>query len=72
MGWCNRYHLSTVFINGEAEEMEDTYKFLGVHLNNKLDGSNNTEAHCRKGQSRLFFLRRLRSLNMDTRLIWMF
>ena len=38
-----------VYINGEEVEMVDTYKFLGVHLNNKLDWSNNTEALYRKG-----------------------
>ena len=51
--------------------MVDTYKFLGVHVNNKLDWSSNTEALSRKEQSRLF-LRRLRSFNMDTRLLQMF
>ena len=51
--------------------MVNTYKFLGVHLNNKLDWSDNTEALYRKGQSRLFFLRRLRSFNMCTRLLRM-
>ena len=61
-----------VSINGEEVEMVDTYKFLGVHLNNKLDWSDNTEALYRKGQSRLFFLRRLRSFNVCTRLLWMF
>ena len=50
----------------------DTYKFLWVHLNNKLDWSSNTKALCRKGQGKLFFQRWLRSFNMDIRLIWMF
>ena len=48
--------------------MVDTYKFLWVHLNNKLGWSNTTEAEYRKGQSRLFFLERFRSFNMDIRL----
>ena len=61
-----------VSINGEEVEMVDTYKFLGVHLNNKLDWSDNTEALYRKGQSRLFFLRRLRSFKVCTRLLQMF
>ena len=51
--------------------MVDTYKFLGGHLNNNLDWSDNTEALFRKGQSRLFFLRRLRSI-VRTRLLRMF
>ena len=48
------------------------YKFLVVHLNNKLDRSYNPEVHYRKGQSRMFFLMRLSSFNMDTRLLQMF
>ena len=44
-----------VSISGEGVEMMDIYKFIWVHLNNKLDRSDNTEAVYRKGQSRLFF-----------------
>ena len=48
------------------------HKFLWVKLNNKLDWSVNTEALYRKGQSRLFFLRRLRSFNVCTKLLYIF
>ncbi|KAK0134692.1 putative RNA-directed DNA polymerase from transposon BS [Merluccius polli] len=85
VGWCDGNHLQLntgkikelkvpipVSINGEEVEMVDTYKFLGVHLNNKLDWSDNSEALYRKGQCRLFFLRRLRSFNVCTRLLQMF
>ena len=47
-------------INGEGVEMVDTYKLLGVHLNNKLDWSSNIVALYRTGQNKLLFLRRLR------------
>lgn len=33
-----------ITIRGEEVEVVDNYKFLGVHLNNKLDWSNNSEA----------------------------
>lgn len=46
-----------VFINGEWVDMVDIFKFLGFY---------------RKGQHRLFSLRRIRSLNMDTKLLWVF
>ncbi|XP_061090145.1 uncharacterized protein LOC133123683 [Conger conger] len=49
-----------------------TFRYLGVHLDNKLDWSANTEALYRKGQSRLYFLRRLRSFNVCSNLLWMF
>ena len=36
----------------------NTNRVVGLHLNSKLDWSDNTEAVCRKEQSRLIFLRR--------------
>ncbi|CAL8310991.1 unnamed protein product [Merluccius merluccius] len=47
-------------------------RFLGVHRNNILEGIDKTEVLYRKGQSKLFFLRRLRSFNMCNRLLQMF
>ena len=41
-------------------------------INNKPNGPDNTEALYRKGQSRLFFLRRLRSFDVCGRLLKMF
>ena len=45
-------------------DLVQSYKYLGVHLDNKLDWSGNTGAVYKKGQSRLYFLRRLRSFNV--------
>ena len=53
-------------------ETLDSYKFLGVPINNKLDWKNNSEALYRKSQSRLFFLRRFRSFDVCGRLLKMF
>lgn len=50
-----------VNIQGLDIEVVENYKFLGVHLNNRLDWSDNTHALYKKGQSRLHLLRRLRS-----------
>ena len=50
----------------------DSYKFLGVHLNKDLDWRNNTEAVYKKGQSRLYLLRRLKSFNVCSKLLVMF
>ena len=52
--------------------MVDSYKYLGVHLNKRLDWTDNTDALYKKGQSRLFFLRRLRSFDVCNRLLRMF
>ncbi|TWW57796.1 hypothetical protein D4764_07G0005150 [Takifugu flavidus] len=45
-------------------EIVEEYKYLGVHLNNKLDWTHNTDALYKKGQSRLHLLRRLRSFGV--------
>ena len=53
-----------VNIQGSVIDMVDSFKCLGVHLNNKLDWTDNTNALYRKGQSRLHLLRRLRSFGV--------
>ncbi|TWW55054.1 hypothetical protein D4764_09G0001030 [Takifugu flavidus] len=45
-------------------EIVEEYKYLGVHLNNKLDWTHNTDTLYKKGQSRLHLLRRLRSFGV--------
>ncbi|KAI5095921.1 hypothetical protein C0J45_14351 [Silurus meridionalis] len=61
--------LSPVNIQGRDIVRVDSYKYLGVHLNYKLDWTNNTEAIYKKGQSRLFLLRRLRSFGVQGELL---
>ena len=58
-----------VNIQGMDIEMVTSYKYLGVHLNNKLDWSLNSAALYRKGQSRLQLLRRLRSFGVQGALL---
>jgi len=59
-------------INGTEVDIVDEYKYLGVHIENKLDWTKNTEAVSKKGQSRLDFLRRLRSFNICRTMLQMF
>ncbi|KAI4886295.1 hypothetical protein NFI96_002284 [Prochilodus magdalenae] len=54
-----------VNIRGMDIQRVDSYKYLGVHLNYKLDWSVNTTALHKKGQSRLYLLRRLRSFGVQ-------
>ena len=56
-------------IQGEDIELVDSFKYLDVHINNKLDWSHNTNALYKKGQSRLFLLRRLRSFGVSRPLL---
>ena len=52
--------------------MVQTYKFLGVHLDDKLNWSANAGALYKKGQNRLFFLRKLRSFDVCKEMLLMF
>lgn len=54
-----------VNIHGSDFDIVDNCKYLGVHLNKSLDGTVNTRALYKKGQSRLQLLRRLRSFRVQ-------
>ncbi len=56
--------LQLVNIEGVDTDVVQSYKYLGVNLDNKLDWSVNSDAFCNKGQSRLFFLSRLKTFNV--------
>jgi len=58
-----------VNIQGKDIEMVTSYKYLGVHLNNKPDWTNHITALYRNGQSRLYLLRRLRSFGVQGALL---
>lgn len=64
--------LEQVSISGRDIEVVQSYRYLGVHLDCKLDWSVNTEAVYKKGQSRLFFLRKLRSFDVCGEMLRMF
>ncbi len=64
--------VTPVFIQGVSVDIVEDYKYLGVHIDNKLDWGKNTDALYRKGQSRLYFLRRLRSFNICRTMLRMF
>ncbi|XP_017331588.1 RNA-directed DNA polymerase from mobile element jockey [Ictalurus punctatus] len=68
----NRKPPTPITIQGEKIEMVDSYQFLGVHINSKLDWSENTKVLYRKGQSRLFLLRRFRSFDVCSKRLQMF
>ncbi|KAK1795650.1 hypothetical protein P4O66_001145 [Electrophorus voltai] len=64
--------LSPVTIDGVDVEVVSTLKYLGMHLDIKLDWSSNTCAVFKKGQNRLYFLRRQSSFGVRSRLLWTF
>lgn len=64
--------LTPVTIQGADVEVVQSYKYLGVHLDNRLEWSGNMDAVYKKGQSRLYFLRRLRSFDVCRTMLNMF
>ncbi|KAI4883525.1 hypothetical protein NFI96_005239 [Prochilodus magdalenae] len=82
VAWCHRNKLvdfrrarpltQLVFIEGVEVEMVRTYRYLGLHLDERLDWTANTDILYRKGRSRLYFLRRLGSFNVCRKLLQMF
>lgn len=56
-------------IHGVNVDIVENYK---LHVDNKLDWARNTEALHTKGQSRLYFLRRLRPFNICPTMLKMF
>ncbi|KAI3367990.1 hypothetical protein L3Q82_026817, partial [Scortum barcoo] len=66
IGWRQEKKEVTEKWNREQDiDTVKSYKYLGVHLNDSLDWSDNTDALVKKGNSRLFLLRRLRSFGVQ-------
>ncbi|AWP16803.1 Hypothetical protein SMAX5B_003407, partial [Scophthalmus maximus] len=61
-----------LFILGEEVETVEDYKYLGVNIDNGLNWKTNSLAVYKKGMSRLYFLRKLRSFNVCSRMLEMF
>lgn len=64
--------VTPVSIQGVSMDTVEDYKFLHVHIDNKLDWAENTHTLYRKGQSRLYFLMRLMSFNICRTMLRMF
>ncbi|KAI4899630.1 hypothetical protein NFI96_014632 [Prochilodus magdalenae] len=61
-----------ISIKGVDVEVVRSYRYLGVHLDERLDWSVNTDIVYKKAQSRLYFLRRLGSFGICQKLLLMF
>ena len=56
--------VTAVSILGHNVDIVGHYRYLGVVIDNKLDWAKNTKVLYKKGQSCLYFLRRLSSFNI--------
>ena len=61
-----------VLLGAEEMEVMETYKYLGLWLDNKLGWTSNTKQLYKKAQSRMYFLKKLRSFNICRKLLRMF
>lgn len=64
--------VTPISIQGVSVDVVEEYKYLGVYLDNKLDWGKNVDTVYKKGQSRLYFLRRLRSFDICRTMLRMF
>jgi hypothetical protein len=54
-----------ILIEGAVVEQVESFKFLGVHINNKLEWSKHTKIAVKRAQQSLFPLRKLKIFGMD-------
>ena len=52
-------------IHDQVVEIVPKYKYLGTVFDEKLNWNDNTDAIMKKGQQRLYFLRKLNSFSVD-------
>ena len=64
-------HLPVV-IHGEEIAQIGQYKYIGVHLDNKLSWNVHVHSVCSKVHQRLYFLRRLRAFGVDEKILAVF
>ncbi|KAK2182508.1 hypothetical protein NP493_352g03041 [Ridgeia piscesae] len=65
----NRTVISPIVINGEPVEQVDSFKYLGVILDEKLSFTEHVTAVQKKFQQRLHVLRKLRAFYVDPLLL---
>ena len=59
-------------INGSTVDIVSQYKYLGTIIDEKLKFDANTESLCKRGQQRLYCLRRLSVFQIDRTIMKMF
>ena len=64
--------LQPLFIKDEEVEVVDTYKYLGVTIDSKLDWHPHAAIVHKKLNQRMFFLRKLRSFDIDSKILSLF
>ena len=68
----NKNTLTPALINNEEIERVESYKYLGVTLDNVLNWNPHFMTLLKKLNTRLYFLRKLNSFHVDKTLLWTF
>lgn len=58
-----------MIVKAQQIEIVQSYRYLGVYLDSKLNWIKNTEVVFKKAQSRLLFLRKFRSFDISKMLL---
>ena len=66
------HHPTPVNINGQNIEIVHSYKYLGTTIDDKIRWDDNTMNLYKKGQQRLYFLRKLNALHIDRNILFVF
>ena len=64
--------LTPITIDSQVIERVNEYKYLGTIIDDKLTWNSNTDFIYKKGQQRLYLLRRLRNFQIDSTVLYMF
>ena len=64
--------LQTVKIGNDDVEIVESYKYLGVTLQNDLKWNSHISSQIKKANKRMFFVRCLRNIKVDNIIICMF
>ena len=65
----NQRRPKPVYIKGEAVERVETYKYLGVVFDSKLNWKENTNSVLKKVNMRMYCLRKLRSFGVNSDMV---
>jgi hypothetical protein len=64
-----RAERAPILIDGAAVEQVESFKFLGVHITNKLSWSKHTKTFVKKARQNLFPLRRLKRFGIGQQIL---
>ena len=64
-----RTERSPILIEGAVVEQVESFKFLGVHINNRLEWSKHTKIVVKRARQSLFLLRKLKRFGMGPEIL---